>query len=74
MEKHILSWSYWLGLVCTVICFVLRFLNAIGVLVPQPVKQGNTMGYISFLHAAALFFLIAIATASYIWAHSQRSQ
>ena len=73
MEKHILTWSYWLGLACTVIAFVLRFLAALGILYPQ-VAKGNRIDYGSFLHVAALFFLIALATASYIWAHSQKSQ
>jgi hypothetical protein len=72
MEKHILTWSYWLGLVCTLIAFVLRLLNGLGVFTPKAVTQGTSIGYNSFLHGAALFFLIAIATASYIWAHSQR--
>ena len=75
MEKHILSWSYWLGLLCTLIAFVLKLVNAFGVWVPSTLtKQGNAIGYDTFFHGAILFFLIAIATASYIWAHSQKSQ
>jgi len=74
MERHILSWSYWLGLICTVIAFVLRSLNALGIWAPKAVNQGTPIGYNSFLHVAALFFLMAIATASYIWAHAQKPQ
>lgn len=75
MEKHILSWSYWLGLLCTVIAFVLRLFSALRIWVPTAlVKQGNAIGYDTFFHGAILFFLIALATASYIWAHSQKSQ
>jgi hypothetical protein len=74
MEKHIVTWSYWLGLASTVIALVLRALNAIGLLLPQMVKQGQTIWYMSFYKAALLFFLIAVATASYTWTRSQRSQ
>jgi hypothetical protein len=74
MEKHILTWSYWLGLASTVIALVLRLLNALGLLVPQVVKQGQTIWYMSFYKGALLFLLIAVATASCTWARSQRAQ
>ncbi len=74
MEKHILTWSYWLGLASTVIALVLRSLNAVGLLAPGVVNQGRTLWYMSFYKGALLFLLVAVATAGYIWAHSQKSQ
>ena len=73
MEKHILAWSYWLGLASAVIALALRSLNALGLLLPH-VVYGRTFWYMSFFKGALLFLLISIATATYSWAHSQKSQ
>jgi hypothetical protein len=73
MEKHILTWSYWLGIVCTVIALVLRLLGALGLFLPQVAKSTPSIGYMSFYKGAVLFLVIAVATASYTWARSQRS-
>ncbi len=74
MEKHIITWSYWLGMASAVIALALRSLNAFGLLVPQVVAQGQTIWYMSFFKGALLFFLVAIATANYNWARGQKSQ
>ncbi len=65
MEKQIVTGSYWLGLLSSLIALGLRSLNAFGILTPTVVKQGKTLWYMSFYKGAFLFFLIAIATASY---------
>ena len=65
MEKQIVTWSYWLGLLSSLIALGLRSLNAFGILTSQVVKQGQTIWYMSFYKGALLFFLIAIATATY---------
>jgi len=65
MEKHIVTVSYWLGLLSSLICLVLRGLNIFGILATNVVQQGRTLWYMSFFKGAILFFLIAIATASY---------
>ena len=70
MEKHIVKWSYWLGLVSAVIALVLRGLNAIGL--PTVVVQGRTLWYMSFYKGALLLLLIAIATANYVWSSGQK--
>lgn len=71
MGKHIINLSYWMGLASAAIALVLRGLNALGMLVPTLVKQGQTIWYMSFFKAALLFLLVAIATANYDWSHSQ---
>jgi hypothetical protein len=65
VEKQIVTGSYWLGLLCSLITLGLRSLNAFGILTPTVVRQGRTIWYMSFFKGALLFFLIAIATASY---------
>ena len=65
MEKQIVTLSYWLGLLSSLICLVLRGLNIFGILASTVVQQGKTLWYMSFFKGALLFFLIAIATASY---------
>jgi hypothetical protein len=65
LQKQIVTWSYWLGLLNSLIALGLRTLNAFGILAPTVVRQGKTIWYMSFFKGALLFFLIAIATASY---------
>jgi hypothetical protein len=65
VEKQIVTVSYWLGLLSALIALALRALNLFGVLTPTVVQQGRTLWYMSFYKGALLFFLIAIATASY---------
>ena len=65
MEKQIVTGSYWLGLLSTLLALGLRALNIFGILRPNVVDQGRTLWYMSFYKGALLFFLIAIATASY---------
>jgi hypothetical protein len=65
VKKQIVAVSYWLGLLSTLIALGLRLLNVFGKLVPNLVQQGNPIGYMSFYKGALLFFLIAIAAASY---------
>ena len=74
MEKHIVTWSYWLGLASTAIALVLRSLSVSGILTAVVVRQGQTLGYMSFYKGALLFFVIAIATASYTWVRGQKPQ
>ena len=65
MEKRIVMWSYWLGMLSALLALVLRFLNMLGILRTNLVEQGRTLWYMSFYKGALLFFLVAIATASY---------
>jgi hypothetical protein len=65
VEKQIVTVSYWLGLLSSLIALGLRALNIFGILTPEVVKHGQTQWYMSFFKGALLFFLIAIATASY---------
>ena len=65
MEKQIVTVSYWLGLVSSLIALALRALNIFGILSPEVIQQGKTLWYMSFYKGALLFFLIAISTASY---------
>ena len=65
VEKQIVTGSYWLGLLSSLIALGLRSLNILGIMTPTVVQQGKTLWYMSFYKGALLFFLIAIATASY---------
>ena len=65
MEKRIVTWSYWLGMLSVLMALVLRFLNMLGLVRTTIIEQGRTLWYMSFYKGALLFFLVAIATASY---------
>ena len=73
MEKQIVTGSYWLGLLSTLIALGLRSLNVFGILTPTVIKQGQTLWYMSFYKGALLFFVIAIATASYASVHGEKT-
>ena len=65
MEKQIVTWSYWLGMVCAVLAILARLFNAAGSNFLDFLTRGNPVGYRSFLDGAVLLFLIAIASATY---------
>ncbi|HWQ03203.1 MAG TPA: hypothetical protein VNL38_01870 [Candidatus Nitrosotenuis sp.] len=61
MERHILRYSYLLGLICAAVAFLWRIVIMFGVHVGQYIP-GERIGYMSFLKAAGLFLLVAIAS------------
>jgi hypothetical protein len=65
MEKHIVHWSYWLGIACLVIALLWRAFSALGMWLPATITPGNTVYYMSFYKASLLFFVAAIASANY---------
>jgi len=73
LEKHIVTWSYWLGMLSALLCLALRFLNMLGILTPRLITLGQTLWYMSFFKGALLFFLIAIATSSYASVRGQKT-
>lgn len=64
MEKHIGRYSYLLGLICVVIAIVWRGLIAVGLSLPERVGH---VYYETFLKAAGLLLLLAIASAAESW-------
>jgi hypothetical protein len=63
MEKRLSAISYWLGLICTVLALIFRMLTALNKIPPfLGVPGGTAISYLSFLHGAVLFFLMAIAS------------
>ncbi len=68
MERQILTYSYWLGVVCLVVTLVWRGLHALGI-----GCSFGAIGYTTFFKGAVLLFVAAIASASYARFKSQRS-
>jgi len=66
MEKHIVKWSYWLGIVCVAIAVAWRGVNSLGWFFPNAIV-GQGIWYMTFYKAALLFLLTAVATANYAW-------
>jgi hypothetical protein len=71
MEKHILRWSYWLGLICVVVAVVIRILNMAGTPATLLATRGNGLSYRSFVDLSVLLLLISIATAGVIGSGKQ---
>ena len=67
MEKHIMRWSYWLGMVCVVLAVLTRFLNTLGLPPILLQTRGNSISYRSFVDGALLFLIASIATAGFAW-------
>ena len=63
MEKQLSLIGYWLGLFGTALAIIFRLLAAVKIM-PQflGMPGGNAVSYQTFLHGAALFFLLAIAS------------
>ncbi len=62
MEKHIAVYSYWLGIVCTVLTIILRALAVFGIWPDFVPAEGAFISYYTFLRGAILLFLLAIAS------------
>jgi hypothetical protein len=67
MERHIMLWSYWLGVVCVVLTVATRFLNTLGLPTMLLQTRGNPISPRTFLDGALLLLITSIATAGYIW-------
>ena len=74
MEKRLVTVSYWLGLVSSLIAMALWILSVLGRLTHNVVLLRNTGWFGSFYRGGILFFLIAIATANYVWVRNQNTQ
>ena len=59
MEKHLAKWTYWLGVACAVISFIIRGMNGVGLYADV---FGMNLGHMSFYKASFLLLAIAIAT------------
>jgi len=70
MEKQLSLLGYWLGLICTILALILRALAAVKIYPPLVGTPGGTaISYMSFVHGAALFFLLTIAS----WCRTAKS-
>jgi hypothetical protein len=73
MEKHILRWSYWGGLICVLMAIVTRILNVLGVSTMLVQTRGNPVSFRTFVNGALLFLLTSIATSGFIWSKRQNN-
>jgi hypothetical protein len=71
MEKHILRWSYWLGMIWVVLAVVMRILNMFGFSATLLETRGNGLSYHSFVDMGVLMLLTSIATAGAIMSGKQ---
>jgi hypothetical protein len=70
MEKQLSAVGYWLGLICTVLALIFRLTTALNMIPPHMGAPGGTaISYTSFLHGAALFFFLTIAS----WCRTAKS-
>ena len=70
MEKQLSLIGYWLGLICTVLALVFRFLTVLHKIPPfLGAPGGNALSSASFLHGAGLSFLLTIAS----WCRTNRA-
>lgn len=74
MKKHIIRYSFWMGVLSVLLALLTRALNILGVSLATISTRGTQISYRTFLDGAQLFFLTAIATASYVWFKSQKVQ
>ena len=74
MKKHIIRYSFWLGVLSVLLALLTRAPNILGVSLATVSTRGTQISYRTFLDGAQLFFLTAIATASYVWFKAQKTQ
>jgi hypothetical protein len=73
MEKQIVTVSYWLGLLSSLIAMGMWGLSILGRLAQSVFLVVHARWYESFFKGAILFFLIAVATASYTFVRSEKT-
>jgi hypothetical protein len=73
MEKHIIQWSYWLGIASLVIAVVWRGLNVFGLGLPMSLTRNEPIFSMTLYKASLLLFVAAIASANYARFKLQRS-
>jgi hypothetical protein len=73
MEKHIMRWSYWLGVACVALAIVARILNAFGLPVTIMETRGNSISFATFLQGAILFLITSIASSGFLLSKRQNS-
>jgi hypothetical protein len=71
VDKHLVKWSYWLGLACAAIALVIRALQVVGLYISDYLPIWVKIGYMNFYKAAFLLFAVAIATATTISARQK---
>jgi hypothetical protein len=71
LEKQIFLLSYWLGVVCVVLCVILRLLAEVGVSIHTGIAGGVSFSYLTFFRGAMMLLLLTIATATLSWAKRQ---
>ena len=70
MEKQLSVLGYWLGVISLVLALIFRAFTAANMIPPHMgVPGGNAISYLSFMHGAALFFLLTIAS----WCRTAKS-
>jgi hypothetical protein len=70
LEKQISQYSYWLGLVCVVVCVILRVLAIFG-MTNLAIYHGAGVSYLTFFRGATMLLLLTIATNTLSWAKRQ---
>ena len=62
MEKRIAIWSYWLGVLSTVLTIALRGLAAVGVFPILVPASGAFVSYDTFLRGGVLLLVLSMAS------------
>ena len=66
MIKNVIKWSYWLGVVCSVIAVLTRVCGLVGLNLSAFPQIGSAVVYQRFVDRAFFFFIISIATETYM--------
>ena len=73
MEKRIAIWSYWLGVLSTVLTIALRGLAAVGVFPILVPASGAFVSYYTFLRGGVLLLVLSIASSLLTGSRSGKS-
>jgi len=72
VEKHVVKWTYWLGIACAAIALIIRGLQVVGMYVTDYLPLWVRIGYMSFYKAGLLLLAVSIASATTMSARSQK--
>lgn len=73
MQKHIVKWSFWLGVLALVLALASRAIDLVNPDIDVIPTKGDSIGFNAFMHGAFLFFAATVAATCYAWFTAHQS-
>jgi hypothetical protein len=73
LQKHIIKWSFWLGVLALVLALASRAIDLVNPDIDVIPTKGDSIGFNAFMHGAFRFFAATVAATCYAWFTAHQS-